>query len=390
MTVANGPAPCYGSFMNTHALRILLSVATALMLAACSSEPAPVPGKSAYAPRTTATAERTMLPRVFDAVGTVKARTDSRVEAQVTGRVLQVLVRPGDKVQAGDELVVLDSRASQAQLERARQAQASARSQIGQARDALASAQAGFDKAESTYRRMKQLFDQKVVTAEEVEKAEAAHLQARAALNQAREAVVETQSRSQEASKVVQEAEIGLDYTTIRAQENGEVAQRLAEPGDLAFPGKALLSLQTGASLRLEAMVRESAIGKVRIGDALPVVISALEDESPITGTVDEIEPLADPVTRSFLVKVRLPELPGLYPGMFGRLLIPLGEREGVLAPESAITRVGQLETVRVKSGDDWRTVYVRTGARHGDRVEILSGLSGGETLGIGIETEAK
>ncbi|MEF2231415.1 MAG: efflux RND transporter periplasmic adaptor subunit [Pseudodesulfovibrio sp.] len=376
--------------MNIHALRILLSLAAALLLAACSSGPAPVAGKPAHAPRTTVTAQRALLPRVFDAVGTVKARTDSRVEAQVTGRVLEVLVRPGDKVKAGDELIRLDDRATQAQLGRSRQAQESARSQIGQARDALASAQAGFDKAESTYRRMKQLFDQKVVTAEEVEKAEAAHLQARAALSQAREAVVEAQSRTQEAAKVVQEAEIGLDYTTIRAQEDGEVAQRLAEPGDLAFPGKALLSLQTGASLRLEAMVRESVIGRVRIGDSLPVVISALEGGAPITGAVDEIEPLADPVTRSFLVKARLPELPGLYPGMFGRLLIPLGEREGVLAPEAAVTRVGQLETVRVRSGDDWQTVYVRTGARHGDRVEILSGLSGGEALGIGIETEAQ
>jgi len=376
--------------MNNHALRILLSVSAALILAACSSQPEPVAGKSVYQPRTTVTAERAALPRVFDAVGTVQARTDSRVEAQVTGRVLKVLVRPGDKVKAGDELVVLDSRASTAQLERSRQAQASAQSQIGQARDALASAQAAFDKAESTYRRMKQLFDQKVVTAEEVEKAEAAHLQAKAALSQAREGVNAAQSRGREAGKVVQEAEIGLDYTTIRAQEDGEVAQRLADPGDLAIPGKALLSLQTSGSLRLEAMVRESLIGRVKIGQVLPVVIEALEGGAPISGTVDEIEPLADPVTRSFLVKARLPERPGLYPGMFGRLLIPLGEREGVLAPEAAVTRVGQLETVRVKADDTWQTVYVRTGAAHGDKVEILSGLSGGETLGIGIETEAK
>jgi len=376
--------------MNKHALRIFLSVSAALILAACSSQPEPVAGKPVYQPKTTVTAERAALPRVFDAVGTVKARTDSRVEAQVTGRVLKVLVRPGDKVKAGDELVILDSRAFTAQLERSRQAQASAQSRIGQARDALASAQAAFDKAESTYRRMKQLYDQKVVTAEEVEKAEAAHLQARAALSQAREGVNAAQSGDREAGKVVQEAEIGLDYTTIRAQEDGEVAQRMADPGDLAIPGKTLLSLQTSGSLRLEAMVRESLIGRVKIGQVLPVVIEALEGGAPIQGTVDEIEPLADPVTRSFLVKARLPERPGLYPGMFGRLLIPLGEREGVLAPEAAVTRVGQLETVRVKAGDTWQTVYVRTGAVHGDKVEILSGLSGGEELGIGIETEAK
>jgi RND family efflux transporter MFP subunit len=376
--------------MKSIAPSLLLSILAALALAGCGSDPAPVTGKSTYVPQSTATAERTTLPRLYDAVGTVKARTDTRVEAQVTGRVLKVLVRPGDKIKAGDDLVVLDSRASEARLERSRQARASAVSQIGQAKDGLAAAKAAFDKAESTYKRMKQLFDQKVVTAEEVEKAESAYLQAKAALGQAREGVTAAQARGKEAAKVVQEAEIGLGYTTIKAQEDGEVAQRLAEPGDLAFPGKALLSLQTGASLRLEAMVRESLIGTVKIGDSLAVIIEALEGGAPITATVDEIEPLADPVTRSFLVKAKLPERPGLYPGMFGRLLIPQGDRPAVLVPEAAVTRVGQLETVMVKSGDGWLPAYVRTGATRDGKVEILSGLSGGETLGIGISTETK
>ena len=376
--------------MMKYALPLLLSLFAALALAGCGSDPAPTAGKSTYVPQSTVTAERTTLPRLYDAVGTVKARTDTRVEAQVTGRVLKILVRPGDKITAGDDLVVLDSRASEARLERSRQAQASAMSQIGQARDGLASAQAAFDKAESTYKRMKQLFDQKVVTAEEVEKAESAYLQAKATLSQAREGIIQAQARGKEAAKVVQEAEIGLGYTTIKAQEDGEVAQRLAEPGDLAFPGKALLSLQTGASLRLEAMVRESLIGKVRIGETLTVVIAALDNGEPMTATVDEIEPLADPVTRSFLVKAKLPERPGLYPGMFGRLLIPQGERPAVLVPEKALTRVGQLETVMVKSGDGWLPAYVRTGATRDGKVEILSGLSGGETLGIGVGAEAK
>jgi len=342
---------------------------------------------SRYTPESTVQAERAMLPRLHEAVGTVQARTDNRVEAQVTGRVLKVLVRPGDKVKAGDELVVLDSRASQTRLERSKQARLSAASMSAQAKDFLSAAKAEFSKSESTYRRMKQLHEQKVVTAEEVEKAESAYLQAKARLGQAEEGVAVAQSRGQEAVKVVQEAEIGLGYTTIKAQEDGEVARRLAEPGDLAFPGKELLSLQTRASLRLEAMVRESLIGQVRLGDTLGVVISALEDDEPLSGVVDEIEPLADPVTRSFLVKAKLPEVPGLYPGMFGRLLIPLGERESVLIPQAAVSRVGQLETVMIKTDDTWESVFVRTGAEYGNGIEVLSGLSGGETIGIGVKT---
>jgi RND family efflux transporter MFP subunit len=362
-------------------------VLLALALAACGQEPpATVKKEPGYEPRSTAVAERAVMPRLFDAVGTVQAKTDIRVEAQVTGRVLDVLVRPGDRVAKGDKLVVLDSRASKTRLERSRQALVSARSQVAQARDGLASAQAAYTKSESTYRRMSKLFEQKVVTAEEVEKAEAAYLQAKAALSRAQQGVAGAEAQAREADKVVQEAEIDLGYTTITAQEAGEVAKRLVEPGDLAFPNKELLTLHTSGSMHLEAMVREALIGRIKLGDSLSVVITALSDKTPLTGVVQEIEPLADPVTRSFLVKVRLPDRPGLYPGMFGRLMIPLGERETVLVPKDAVRRVGQLETVMVQSEGAWQPIYVRTGRTVDGKVEVLSGLSGGETVGLGQE----
>lgn len=367
---------------------IALALAALFLVVACSSDPASVSDTrhSAYDPESTAVVELQTMARMHEAVGTVRAMTDIRVEAQVTGRVLKVLVRPGDTVQAGDDLIVLDSRASQARLARSKQAQMSATSMAGQARDGLSAAKAAFAKAESTYKRMSQLHEKKVVTTEEVEKAESAYLQAKARLSQAREGVAAAKAGAREAGEVVQEAQIGLGYTTIKAQESGEVAKRLAEPGDLAFPGKGLLTLHTGGSLQLEAMVRESLIGRVRLGDSLNVVVAALEAEGPIAGMVDEIEPLADPVTRSFQVSVRLSDVPGLYPGMFGRLRIPMGDQEAVLIPEAAVVRVGQLETVMVKSGDRWESVYVRTGEPYGDKVEVLSGLSGGETVGWGVK----
>ena len=134
-------------------------------------------------------------------------------------------------------------------------------------------------------------------------------------------------------------------------------------------------------------MVRESLIGRISLHEKLSVKVTALGGEV-LSGEVAEIEPLADPVTRSFLVKVRLPEVPGLYPGMFGRLLVPLGQEEAVLVPERAIRRVGQLETVMVRDGEQWLPVYVRTGEMLDGRVEVLSGLSGGETVGIGMGTD--
>ncbi|BCS88918.1 MexH family multidrug efflux RND transporter periplasmic adaptor subunit [Pseudodesulfovibrio sediminis] len=362
---------------------MILLLVWVLSLSACGSDPVSTGTKhSTFTPSSTVVAERAILPRLYDAVGTVQAKTDVRVEAMVTGRVLKVLVRPGDKVAAGDDLVVLDSRASKSRLERSRQAKSSAASMVSQAESVLAAAQAAYAKADTTYQRMSTLHDQKVVTAEEVEKAESAFLQAKAHLSQAKQGVAAAQARTREAGEVVQEAEIGLGYTTIMAQDSGEVAKRLVDPGDLAFPGKELLTLHTGGSLHLEAMVRESLIGKVKLGDSMIVQVTALGND-PLSGTVEEIEPLADPVTRSFMVKVRLPEVPGLYPGMFGRLMVPLGEVESVLVLEAAVMRVGQLETVMVQTEQEWQPVHVRTGKVYGDRVEVLSGLSGGEVVGL-------
>lgn len=369
-------------------MKILL-LTLCLALAACGDIPPDQPSSKTRrpAPEQTATSELASVPQTSEAVGTVQARTDVRVEAQVTGRVLEVRVNPGDAVSKGAALVVLDSRQSESRLEQAQKALESARSGMEQARKGVASAKAAHDKAQSTYNRMKTLRAQKVVTEEETEKAETAYLQTQAELSRAQAGLRGAKADVEQAEKAVQEAEIGLDYTTITAQENGDVAKRFVDPGDLAFPGKELLTLQTGGSLRLEAQVREGLIGRLHIGQSVPVVIAALGPNAEQTGIIREIEPLADPTTRSFVVKADLPDLPGLYPGMFGRLLVPLEPGQAVLVPQDAVRRIGQLETVLVKSGEDWQRIHVRTGRRLGDKVEILSGLTGGETVAVGGTT---
>lgn len=364
-------------------ISISISLFIFTLLAACSGSGPSVNAekKTITPPNGTAPAAVEEMPRMHEAVGTVQARTDVRIEAQVTGRVMKVNVRPGDTVKRGDELLVLDSRQLETRLDQSRQGLQSAQSAEAQARQAITAAQAGFKKAESTYRRMQQLFDEKVITAEELEKSETAFLQARAELARARDALSGAQASVRQAEKGVQESEIGLGYTTINAPEDGEIGQRFADPGDLAVPGKALLSLQTSGGMRLEAMVRESLVADVRIGQRMGVIITAL-GPAPVQAVVEEIEPLADPVTRSFMVKAGLPDIPDLYPGMFGRLLVPTGMDRIVTVPASAVRRVGQLETVLVKQDESWVPVNVRTGEKHGYRIEVLSGLDGTETVG--------
>ncbi len=337
------------------------------------------------APEAQATVTRAPVMEYYEGVGTVRPRVETRVEAQVTAKVQQVLVNPGDQVKKGDLLIVLDSRELQSQLEQALQGLESAKSQREQARRAIDATMAAFDEAKSQYRRIKSLYEQKAVASSEMDQAEAAYLQAEARLQRAREALSGAKAAVSQAERKVEQNEIALSYAEIRAHEDGEVAQRDVEAGDLAFPGKPLLYLQTSGQLRLEALVRESLIGKVPPGTELDVVISAQNQR--VTGVVEEVVPSGDPRTRTFLVKVGLPPMSGVYPGMFGRLLVPLAEREAVLAPASAIKRMGQMETVEVLDThgekDQWRLVYVKSGQQRGEQVVILSGLQGGETVGV-------
>lgn len=342
--------------------------------------------KQMWTPKAAVRAVRETAPDFYEAPGTVRPRQETRVESRVQGRIVDVLVRPGDVVKTGDRLVILDSRELQARLEQARQAVLSARARRDQARQGVNAAEAAFKRAEAAYNRVKTYFKSEAATKQQMEEAEASFHQARAGLSQANEGLKEGNAGVKQAEKGVEEARIVQNYTEIRSDAHGQVAERLAEPGDMAFPGKPLLVLQTRGALRLEALVPEGMIHRIKMGESLKVVVTAIKKR--LSGPVTEIIPTADPATRSFLVKVGLPETKGLYPGMFGRLMVPVGEISVVWIPENALERVGQLEMVHVKSGEGWVRIYVTTGRVFDSRVEVLSGLNGGETVAVGGEAQ--
>jgi len=305
-------------------------------------------------PKAQVKAVRTAIPEFYLAVGTVRPRTEVKVAAQVSARVVAVKVRAGQEVKKGQLLVLLNDQRYRARL--------------GQARQGLAAARAVLERAESEYRRIKKYLAGEAATQRDLEAAREARLQAEA--------------RVRQAQRQVEEAQVALGYTRITAPEAGQVVKRLVEPGDMALPGQPLLILQTEKSLLLEALVREGLIYRVKPRQVMEVEIPALDLK--IKGRVSEIIPSADPRTRTFLVKVALPPTPGLHTGMFGRLLVPVGRRTVVLVPQEALRRVGQLEMVTMKGPDGrWMRVHVTTGRRLDGKVEILSGLNGGETLAL-------
>ena len=338
-------------------------------------------------PRNTGRAEIHKIMEFYEAVGTVRPRIETRMEAQVTGRVLEILVRPGDVVAKGRLLIELDSRQFQARLDQASQGLKSAEARKEQAKQAAIAAQAALVQAESFYGRVKKYFESEAATKQDLEQAESAYLQTRARLRQAEDGLREAEAGVMQAKTIVEESKIALGYHRIEAPEDGQVVERLVEPGDLAWPGKPLIVLQTREALRLEAFVREGLVHRVSPGSSLKVYVSALN--RTLDGTVEEVVPSADPMTRTFLVKVGIPPQKDLFPGMFGRLLVPVEEREVVVAPDSSVRRIGQLEVMMIEEDGEWKEVFVKTGRRlMGEKVEILSGLKGNETIALSGGTD--
>jgi membrane fusion protein (multidrug efflux system) len=189
-------------------------------------------------------------------------------------------------------------------------------------------------------------------------------------------------ARLESSTRHEDEARTALSHSTLTSPIAGRIVERFADPGDTARPGVPVLRLYNPATLRLEASVRESVASKLEKNQNLIAEVDALDKR--YDGVVDEIVPSADSGSRTFLVKVSLTADAGLYPGMFGRLLIPIGQIEKIYIPIAAVTQVGQLDFVIVKTEQGAVRRYVRLGQRGSDeRIEVVSGLKAGEQVFI-------
>jgi len=299
-------------------------------------------------------AEVVQEPLIEQAAGTVRAKVETVISPVITATIASISVWPGDEVAKGDELVQLDARELKARVDQAHQA--------------VVAAQAKLAQAEKESQRLQRIYqtDSGAVSTAELDRVQANVRTVRAELVRSK--------RSED------EAQTALSYSSLRAPIAGRIVERYADAGDTARQGQPLLRMYDPATLRLEASVRESVASKLRKGQTFVAEIDALN--KCYTALVDEIVPSADPGSRSFLVKVDLPDGTGLYPGMFGRLLIPIGQIGKIYIPARAVTHVGQLDFVIVKTEQGPVRRYVRLGEPGSeDKIEVISGLASGEEI---------
>lgn len=287
--------------------------------------------------------------------GHVEAADEASAAFRVGGRMLERLVNVGDRVTAGQALARLDAQ--------------NARNNLRSAESALNAANALLTQTRNTYERQRHLLDRGFTTRANYDAAEQAHLSA--------------QSQVDNAQAQVKIARDNVDYTEIHADADGVVTARGAEPGEVVQAGQMIVRI---ARENGRDAIFDVPANVFRIAPPEPVISVALSDQPGVKaeGRVREVAPQADPVTRTFQVKVGLnnpPEAFRLGATVVGTLHLDAGT--AIELPASALTEFNRQPAVWVVDPQaltvSLRNIEVQR--FNPSTVAVASGLSEGEVV---------
>jgi len=294
--------------------------------------------------------------QTYAAEGVVEAVKQSTVAAQISGRIVAVNFDVGDSVKKGQVIVRIDPA-------EVNQVYAASQAQVAQADAALRNAKA-------QYERTQRLVEQKFMSAAAMDKAQADYLAAKAQL-----AAAEAGGGQAAATR---------GYATVTAPYSGVVSARHVELGEMAVPGKPLMTGFDPRELRVSASMPQFQLDAVRKLASASIEFPALKKRVQ-AGKVT-ILPAADARTHTTQVRLDLPAgIEGLYPGMFARAYFAVGKVNKLLIPASALALRSEVAGAYVVGGNgEIRFRQLRLGeAAGGAEVEVLAGLAPGEKLAL-------
>jgi RND family efflux transporter MFP subunit len=294
--------------------------------------------------------------------GVVQAVKQSVVSAQASGRIAALLVKAGDKVRAGQILATIDDREAAVGVQRSQ-------AQMNQAEAELQNTKANLERTKE--------------------------LQSKGFVSQAALDVAATQYQGglaarDQALASAKQSSISQGFTRVSAPFDGWVQQTHADAGDLAVPGKPLITIYAPQPLRAVVQVPGSRSQTVRTSKQTLVQI---EDTSGSPQWVAPLSrsavPSADPVSQTTEWRMDLPakESASLVPGQQIRVRFEEAQtsvRAKLLVPTSAIVKRGELTAVYVATAPGvFALRAVRLGQPHGNEVEVVAGVSAGEVIAL-------
>ncbi|RYE41055.1 MAG: efflux RND transporter periplasmic adaptor subunit [Hyphomicrobiales bacterium] len=302
--------------------------------------------------------------------GVVEAVRQSVVSAQVSGAVVRLDARVGDSVKAGQVLLQIDATTAD-------QTAAASNAQVQSARASL-------EVASKEYERQKQLFEKKYISQAALERAESEFKATRA------------QVAAQSAQASAARTQSGLHL--IRAPYAGVIAQVPVSLGDMAMPGRALVTVYDPSALRITAAVPQTVAAQMGTNQLPRAELPDLAAQHQwVTPVRVQLLPTVDAATHTVQLRAELPAgLDGVAPGMFARLWLPSGGRGATAVPNlsvplSAVVRRAELTGLYVLDPQGRPLLrQVRLGRSEGGNIEILSGLMPGERVAADPEAAAR
>lgn len=293
--------------------------------------------------------------------GKIQAQNSATLSTRTMGYVNNVLVKVGDKVSKGQLLVAVNNTDLQA-----KQAQVNA---------GITEATAAYNNAKKDYDRFKNLFESKSASQKEFDDI-TAHFEM-------------TKARLEAAKQLKNEINAQFAYTNIVAPFSGVVTEKMVEKGDMANPGQPLISIEAPDSFEVVAMVPETEISQIKTGTTVTVLVKSIN--KTLTGKVAEISTSAYQTGGQYLVNITLDATDAnILSGMFATVRFPIEKTSGtnmVLIPKTALVEKGQLYGVYTVSQSNTAILrWLRLGRTYGEQVEVLSGLSNGESYIISAD----
>jgi RND family efflux transporter MFP subunit len=335
-----------------------LALALALALAACGEAPAPKAPPAAALKA--AAAEVREVDLTYSAEAVIEAVRQSTVSSQISGRIVELRFDVGDFVKKGEVIARIDERA-------ATQAVAASEAQV---READAAAR----NARLNYERSRQLLAQKFISQAALDKAEADSKQAQARLS------AMLAGAGQAATE--------RSFATIVAPYSGVVAARHVELGEMAVPGKPLMTGFDPSTLRAVANVPQAQVAAIQASGKARVEVPSLGRWIEVRQLT--VVPAADPRTHTTQVRLELPEdARGVYPGVFARAHFTIGRAPRLLVPREAVFQRSEVTGVYVlddrgAGGLPPQMRQIRLGTAGDERaVEVLAGLRPGERVAL-------
>ncbi len=299
----------------------------------------------------TQTASEVLLPSPEVFVGNIQSRQTITISTKMMGRIQRIFVKEGATVKKGQLLVRVDD--------------SEARSAWEQAKAGLGAADVAVRNAERDHERFKALYAEKAATKHRLEQVELGLAQAKA-----QRARVKANLRM---------AGSLLTYGTIRAPYQGIITRKWMDAGNLAYPGAPILTLENPGDLEISVNVPEGIARLLAVGQEATVNAASLAKTLKVT--IKAVVAAANPMSRTSIVKLALPNNDGLRPGQFARVHFNALAAKTLVVPVSAIVTQGQMNGVFVVGGRIAALRWIETGERTSRYVQVVSGLLAGDLV---------